>query len=83
MLARQLQVLLEALGQPGAARPDADQRAVGLQQALDAAREVGVERFRIEVQCAHGCSRKNCSRINAALAASRSRAPWDWASALV
>ena len=45
--ARALQVGLQALGQPRAAGPDADQRGVGLQQS-HAAEQLGVQRFGVQ-----------------------------------
>ena len=78
-LAGQLQVGLQPLGQPGAARPDADQRACpGSQQArARRAQQVGVQRFGVEASGSGSCMRccRNCSRISAAAAASTSRAP--------
>ena len=44
----QLEVGLQALGQPGATGPHAHQQGVGLEQALHAGHEVGVERLGIE-----------------------------------
>ena len=47
--AREAEVLLQPLGQPGAAGPDADQHASGLQQRAHAAEQLGVERFGVEL----------------------------------
>ncbi len=51
-LAGQLQIGLQACGQPGAAGPDADQRGVGPvgEQAAHAVTQRAVERFGIESQ---------------------------------
>jgi hypothetical protein len=46
--------------------------------------QIAVQRFGIELQRTHSDSlRRYCSRINAAEAASRSRAPPAWASVVV
>ena len=53
------EVGLQPLGEPGAARPDADEAAVGLQQAAHAGEELRVERFGVEVvEHAHRSSRR-------------------------
>ena len=48
MLALDLQVALQALGEPGAARPDAHQGTAGLHQHACAGQQVGIERFGID-----------------------------------
>ena len=68
------QVALQPLGQPGAARPDADQPPSGLQQAAHAGAAGRRRALRRRARCG-SCGRlaRNCSRISAAAAASRSR----------
>src|SRR5205085_4518946 len=52
-LALELQVALQALGEPGAAGPDAHERAARLQQAAHAADQIAIQRFGIEMKFAH------------------------------
>ena len=47
--ARQPEVVLQPLGEPGAAGPDADERAFRLEQAAHTGEQLGVERFGVEL----------------------------------
>jgi len=83
MLARELQVRLQALGQPGAARGDAHQAGICIAQLLYAAQEFAVQRLCIQSQCGHGRFLRNCSKIMQADMASASLAPLAIASVVL